>query len=256
MKIAGLGWIPDLPDVRDVEHRFLPTLVRLPPSGSLDHALMPPKFNQLRAGSCTGASTSRAGMYLIARQGQPRVPGGMSALFPYFNGRDREGNAGSDAGAQIRDVVKGIVEFGLCAESLWPYDTKKVTTKPSERAYRDAHFTVLNKYQRIEPAGDARIELIRAAIANGNPVVFGFTVYESFETAEVANTGIMPMPRRGERVIGGHAVWDWQYDDNRRALRIRNSWGDWGIDGDFWMPYEYAANENLAADFWVLSNVT
>ncbi len=194
-------------------------------------------------------------MYLINKEGQPRNE--MSALFPYYNGRDAESNANHDAGAQIRDVVKGIVKFGLCAESLWPYDTGKVTVRPNDRAYRDAHFTVLNKYQRIEAAGDARIDLIRAAIADGNPVVFGFTVYESFETAEVANTGIMPMPRRGERVIGGHAVWDWQYDDNRRALRIRNSWGSqWGVHGDFWMQYEYAANENLAADFWVLSNVT
>ncbi len=88
MKIAGLGWIPDLPDQRDVEHRFLPTLVRLPPSGSLNPALMPPVFNQGKVGSCTGASTSRAGMYLINKEGQPRNE--MSALFPYYNGRDAE----------------------------------------------------------------------------------------------------------------------------------------------------------------------
>ena len=36
--------------------------------------------------------------------------------------------------------------------------------------------------------------------------MFGFSVYESFESATVARTGAVPMPRRAEVLIGGHAV--------------------------------------------------
>lgn len=37
-------------------------------------------------------------------------------------------------------------------------------------------------------------------------LVFGFTVYQSFESDQVAQTSHAPMPQPGEQVIGGHAV--------------------------------------------------
>ena len=47
---------------------------------------------------------------------------------------------------------------------------------------------------------------MKDCISSGYPFVFGFSVYESFETDEVAKTGIMPMPQKNEKVLGGHAV--------------------------------------------------
>jgi hypothetical protein len=47
---------------------------------------------------------------------------------------------------------------------------------------------------------------MRGCLAEGYPFVLGFTVYESFESDTVAQTGIVPMPRSGEQVLGGHCV--------------------------------------------------
>ena len=46
---------------------------------------------------------------------------------------------------------------------------------------------------------------MRTCLAEGFPFVFGFTVYESFESQEVARTGVVQMPQPNERSIGGHA---------------------------------------------------
>jgi C1A family cysteine protease len=61
------------------------------------------------------------------------------------------------------------------------------------------------------------------------------------------------MPQPGERAVGGHAVVAIGYHDADQRLIVRNSWGaDWGQKGYFTMPYDYAANRNLADDFWTI----
>jgi C1A family cysteine protease len=88
-------------------------------------------------------------------------------------------------------------------------------------------------------------------LAEGYPFVFGFTVYESFESAETARTGIVQMPDKSERALGGHAVMAVGYDQKNTRLLIRNSWGKtWGKGGYFTMPFAYM--ETLAADFWTV----
>lgn len=83
--------------------------------------------------------------------------------------------------------------------------------------------------------------------------VFGFSVYESFESAEVARTGVANMPGRKETLLGGHAVMAVGYDDKSGRFLVRNSWGArWGQEGCFTMPYEYLLEENLSADFWTV----
>jgi len=260
MKIARYGWIPDLPNRPGEEggdRVFAPKATRLDPAANLDPSLLPPIFNQGHIGSCTGASTARGSiMYLIAKEKQPRHL--MSALFAYYNARLLEGSEKHDAGAQIRDVLKGIIKTGLCAESLCPYVETAFSIKPSDRAYRDAAFTTIDSYERITETGGARLAHAKSAIMEGWPINFGFTVYESFESQTVAQTGIMPMPLGSEKVVGGHAMWTWAYDDeSRRAFRCPNSWGaDWGIGGHFWMPYDFFAEDGFVTDIWVPKSVT
>lgn len=64
------------------------------------------------------------------------------------------------------------------------------------------------------------------------------------------------MPAKGEDMVGGHCVALVGYDDERKAFLVRNSWGTgWGLNGYFWMPYEYVLNTNLCADFWTILKV-
>jgi C1A family cysteine protease len=90
-------------------------------------------------------------------------------------------------------------------------------------------------------------------LAEGFPFVFGFTVYEAFESSAVARSGLVPMPRRGERALGGHAVLVVGYDAAVKKFLVRNSWGaGWGKEGYCWMPFAYLADRNLADDFWTI----
>jgi C1A family cysteine protease len=94
---------------------------------------------------------------------------------------------------------------------------------------------------------------LKGCLASGSPVVFGFSVYESFESAAVAKTGTMPMPKPSEKQLGGHAVLAVGYDDAQERVIIRNSWGTgWGKKGCFTMPYAYITDDNLCDDFWTI----
>ena len=88
-------------------------------------------------------------------------------------------------------------------------------------------------------------------LTDGYPFVFGFTVYESFETGRVAKTGKVNMPKNDESALGGHAVMAVGYNQGEKRFLVRNSWGSkWGMDGYFTMPFKYL--ETLAEDFWTV----
>ena len=97
---------------------------------------------------------------------------------------------------------------------------------------------------------------MKNCLLSGLPVVFGFGVYESFESEEVAKTGIMPIPNKNEKLLGGHAVMAVGYDDEKEHFIIRNSWGlEWGDRGYFYMPYTFIINQKMCSDFWCIENV-
>ncbi len=96
---------------------------------------------------------------------------------------------------------------------------------------------------------------MKGCLASGYPFVFGFSVYESFESDDVTKTGIVPMPGPASKdgFLGGHAVLAVGYDDSQSRFIVRNSWGDkWGNKGYFTMPYAYLLDENLSDDFWTV----
>ena len=95
---------------------------------------------------------------------------------------------------------------------------------------------------------------MRTCLAEGFPFVFGFTVYNGFESDAVAKSGVLNMPGPDERMVGGHAVMAVGYDNTQRRFIVRNSWDtDWGMKGYFTMPYDYLdLNSGLADDFWTI----
>jgi C1A family cysteine protease len=141
-----------------------------------------------------------------------------------------------------------LAKQGICAEAKWPYVVGKFAVKPSSACYSDARQHRISSYERLQT-----VDEMRQCLADGYPFVFGFTVYESFESSAVAKSGILNMPTSKEKVVGGHAVMAAGYDDKRKRLLIRNSWGtNWGQRGYFWMPYGYVSENNLSDDFWTI----
>ncbi len=49
-----------------------------------------------------------------------------------------------------------------------------------------------------------KINQLQNCLAEGFPFVFGFSVYESFWS--MGKNAVIPMPKEGEQLIGGHAV--------------------------------------------------
>jgi C1A family cysteine protease len=249
---GGFGWIPDLPDARD--YSYGAPLMRfplgLPPAVDL-RAQCPPVYDQGQLGSCTANAIAGAIEFDQQKQGTKEfVP---SRLFIYYNERVIEGTVNQDAGAQIRDGIKSVAKLGAPPETDWPYDIANFAEKPPKQAYRDARGDLVSSYARVVQ----NLTQMQGCLAAGYPFVFGFTVYESFESQEVASTGIVPMPGPGERVVGGHAVVAVGYDDTKRWFVIRNSWGNvWGDKGYCYMSYEYLLRPNLADDLWIIRSVT
>lgn len=250
--IKRYGWIPSLPDHRDVLLAPRPT-VNLPPAIDL-RPKCPPIFDQGDLGSCT-ANAIVAAMMMAKSAGDATAPPQpmLSRLFVYYNERLLEGSVGYDSGAQIRTGFKVIATIGCCPEETWPYDVAKYLDRPDQIAYDEASGDEAITYARVPQ----NVGQMRAVLATGMPIVVGFSVFDGFESAKVAATGIVQMPLRVESLVGGHATLVVGYADQLKQWLVRNSWGTgWGIGGYFWMPYEYLENPGLANDFWTVSTVT
>jgi C1A family cysteine protease len=209
----------------------------------------PAVYDQGHLGSCTANAIGFCYHFDELKQNSMSsfIP---SRLFIYYNERNMEGHTSEDSGAEIHDGVQSINMLGVCPETNWPYDITKYTEKPCENCYEIAKNHKSVSYQAVEQS----IDQLRAAIISGFPVVFGFTVYDSFESPDVAKTGIMIMPKEGEKILGGHAVAIVGFDDIRNVFIVRNSWGDnWGDKGYFYMPYDFIKNREYASDFWVIT---
>jgi C1A family cysteine protease len=248
-KNHSYGWTPDLPDQRDYIYKRAFKLFRLTPKKVDLRSLCSPVENQGNLGSCTANAIAGALEFLEKKNKVSFVD--MSRLFIYYNERVIEHSVDSDSGAMIRDGIKSLKKQGVCSEKSWPYIISKFTVKPSITCYKEALNHQITSYRRITTFED-----MRQCLAEGFPFVFGFTVYESFESQTVAKTGIVNMPKSNESVLGGHAVLAVGYNDKDKRFIVRNSWGTrWGIKGYFTMPYDYLADRNLSDDFWTIRSV-
>jgi C1A family cysteine protease len=240
------GWIPDIPDHRDYMfsaiYRAIP---KLPASVDL-RGICSPVEDQKALGSCTANSLVGALEYLERKDGVPFTD--LSRLFVYYNERVIEHTVASDSGAMLRDGIKTLAKQGVCSEKNWPYVIAKFKNKPTKACYVEAGAHLITSYQRLQTLDD-----MRSCLAAGYPFIFGFTVYASFESSQVAKTGVVPMPASGEAVLGGHAVVAVGYKNSTKRFIARNSWGtSWGQKGYFTIPYNYLTNPQLATDMWTV----
>ena len=249
MRIQKHGWIPDIPDNRDFMFKVTAPLSSLP--AEIDLPNCPPVIDQSELGSCTANAIANAHRFDQIKQ-KSKINFLPSRLFIYYNERVIEGTVSQDSGAMIRDGIKSVNTLGVCTEKSWPYIISKFKRKPTKTAYKQALLHQSLLYQRVTPV----LDQLKGTLASGYPIVFGFSVYESFESETVAKTGIVPMPSKTEQLLGGHAVLCVGYNDTTQRFKVMNSWGEsWGDKGYFYMPYEYLTNSNLADDFWVIQSI-
>ena len=245
------GWIRDHPDRRDYGYAPSPRFVHALPRRVDLRPHCPRVYDQGQLESCTANAVAAAVQYL--RRLEHRTPDFVpSRMFIYYNTRAMRGCERCDTGSSIRDAVKTVAALGVCPEDLWPYQTARFEAKPTPRCVRAASRHRAISYHRV--GRDPRLFAVRTCLATGHPVIFGMAVYESFETAAVARTGVVPLPTRGERHVGrGHAVLAVGYDAAVRRVLVRNSWGErWGQGGYFVLPYAYLEDPRLSDDYWTI----
>jgi C1A family cysteine protease len=246
-KKHSYNWIPDIPDKRDLLYQAakipkisMPKSVDLRPNCSKVE-------DQGDLGSCT-ANASVAALEYLENVNKKDIYEDLSRLFVYYCTRKLQNTIKYDSGASLRTTIKALVKYGACPEDVYPYDIMKFKTKPPEQCFYVANDHKVMQYMRLSTLRDMKI-----CLASGYPFVFGFSVYESFESDDVANTGIAQLPTKNDSLLGGHAVLGVGYDDVTQRFLIRNSWGeDWGNNGYFTLPYDYLADRDLSDDFWVI----
>ncbi|KAG5192580.1 hypothetical protein JKP88DRAFT_173271 [Tribonema minus] len=243
------GLVKQKPDDRDFQFvsaakSSIPAAVDLRTTG-----FVPPAMDQGQAGTCSAHAASSALRFLIRKEKlQDFQP---SRLFIYFTSRVYvEGVAPSeDTGCALRDVVKALSTYHVCNERYMPYSDTKIAEHPPALAVANARLHTTFMYRAVQQS----LSALKSALASGYPVIVGIQVYESFESDDVARTGNVPMPSDGEQCLGGHAVLCVGFQDKTQTFTLLNSWGQWGQNGFFTLPYDYLTNPDLAFDFWMIT---
>lgn len=248
--VKRFGWLPDIPDPRDLTYSAGVPAKDLPSKVDLRDKCPKEIYDQGELGSCTAQAIATAFQFCQLKQEIESFP--VSRLFIYYNERVILGTEEEDSGAMIRDGIKSVAREGVPSETLWPYNIAKFRQKPPIDAYKQALDHQVVRYERVNRS----LDNMRSCLADGYPFVTGFTAYFDFTSPRVARTGIVNMPEKGSAIWSGHAVLTVGYDDSSERFVCRNSYGiGWGQKGYFTIPYAYLTDKWLAGDFWTIRSV-
>lgn len=203
--------------------------------------------------SCVANAVAGAYEYLLKRHLGDKAYD-VSRLFVYYNSRDLDEDYEDgieDLGAEIELAIEGLKEYGVCPEDVWPFEEDNVNEEPNDESYEiAAHFLVEDT--QLVPTD---LNSWREALAEGHPIIFGLSLYDSFDRHR--KKGLVPQPTKKERSRedhSGHAMLCVGYSDTDQVFIVRNSWGaDWGDEGYCYIPYNYVLNPDYNdGDSWII----
>lgn len=229
--------------------------------GDIDLSGFTTETNQFGLSACAGNATGDSievlndieEKDLAAAEGRsPNPPTQVSRLFIYSLARgmmdddgDGQGDIDKDEGTYIRLCFEVLSRFGVCDETVWPYNEAKVYTAPSIKAMRQAVGHRIHSYYRIKELGDDRLDAIVSALRARHPVVFGTLVDRAFMQP---NGPSVVSPPTGA-TAGGHAMLIVGYVNGN--FLVKNSWGKgWRDNGFVLFSPEYMKWTNTW-DLWV-----
>jgi C1A family cysteine protease len=202
-----------------------------------------PVKDQGNIGSCTGHAFASS-LEWILRKYFNKSPI-LSPLYLYSKELQANGSFPQDVGSDGTTGCEVSIANGCCEDSFYPDASQQIIETTPEM---DAN-AALYRMGAYHGLAGSQVALSVLGDPVPWPVQIGFTVYESFESDYTASTGIMVIPKAGEKVLGGHEPYIIGYDVGPvpvirpaacpPAVKVRNSWSvTWGLKGNFWMPTE------------------
>ncbi len=247
-KVSGYRFASPKPGTRV----FAAAANSLPPRVDL-RPFMTEVENQGETNSCAANAVAGAYEYLVKRHlGDDAYD--VSRMFIYYNGRAVDGCENEDEGSVIGSLIESLKEHGACSEETWPFESESVNEAPSEDAYEEAKKFLIEDCAVVPTT----LQAWKAALADGYPIIFGISLFNSFDRQR--QPGLVPMPSSKEssrESHSGHAMLAVGYSDADRVFVVRNSWGDeWGDAGYCYIPYDYLCNPKFNnGDSWIIKQV-
>jgi hypothetical protein len=207
--------------------------------------------DQGETNSCVANAVAGAYEYLMKRYlGQSAYD--VSRMFIYYNARTLEDDSRvEDEGSFICDAIEGLKQYGACSEESWPFDEESVNEEPDEDAYEEASQFLIEDTAIVT----ADLQDWKQVLAEGYPIIFGISLFNSFDKQR--KPGLVPMPSDKEssrESHGGHAMLCVGYSDHDQVFIVRNSWGPkWGDKGYCYIPYRYLLDARFNdGDTWII----
>ncbi|WKZ18798.1 MAG: C1 family peptidase [Candidatus Jettenia sp. CY-1] len=221
---------PDTLDFRD--KMYVATLMEVPIHIDLsDYKLWQvPILDQGNEGACTGFGLATVANYLLRKRKvmpddmsvSPRMFYEMAKRYDEWPGEDYEGSS-------ARGAMKGWHKHGVCAETIWPYDTRQSDQHLNDERVNDASRRPLGAYYRVNHKD---LVAMHTALAEVGILYATAVVHEGWNMIDA--DGIIPPD---DTILGGHAFAIVAYDG--RGFWIQNSWGvNWGREGFALITYD------------------
>ena len=235
--MTKFGCIRDKFDERDYLMRAYLPVIKLPKR--IDYmSQMSPVRDQGEEGTCVGFATA-TGMkeYQEFLDYEKLVI--LSPRFVYSECKKIDGVPKLE-GTTIRAAMQVLESRGVCQEKFWPYLPHQ-KTKAREGAISNA-----KKFRIITYARILNLNELRLSLATKGPSVIGIEVFKGMLKTK---TGLVPLPKKNETTLGGHAICTIGYDDEKKVIKFKNSWSNkWGQNGCGFLPYAYI--ERYMMDAW------
>jgi len=235
--MSKFGCIKDKFDDRDYLMRVYLPVVKLPEKVDYTKEMSPVR-DQGEDGVCVGFATA-CGMKEYQELLDYKKLVELSPRFVYNESKKVDGMPGLK-GTTIRAAMQVLNAKGVCQEKFWLYQPYQ-KDGPKEGAFSNAKKFCIMTYARI-----LNLNELCLSLATKGPCVIGVEVFEGMMKTK---TGLVPMPKKNETVLGGHAICTVGYDDKEKLIKFKNSWSEkWGQKGYGFLPYSHI--ERYMMDAW------
>ena len=235
--MSRFGCIKDRFDDRDYLMRAYLPVVKLPKKVDYTQKMSPIR-DQGAEGTCVGFAVA-SGMKEYQEFLDYKKLIELSPRYVYSEAKKIDGIPGLE-GTTIRASMQVLEKIGVCQEKFWPYSPQQ-KDKPKKGAKTNAQKFRIVTYARI-----LNLNELRLSLAGKGPVVLGIEVFKGMLKTK---TGLVPLPKKNETSLGGHAIAACGYDDEKRLIKFKNSWSTkWGRQGFGYLPYAYI--ERYMMDAW------